>query len=110
MPCRDEDPRDTTNSFSVGFRDGFEIPPRRTSGGLSIVWKIGVQCEVGFCNENIVNLVLSSNPTNHQWMVSFVYGPPDWNNKANFWYKLTLAGHEFGGPWLCFDDFNVVMD
>lgn len=94
----------------MGFGDGFEIPPRGTSGGLAITWQIGGQCDVGICNENIANLVLSSDPLNRPWLLSFVYGPADWINKDYFLYDLAQDGNTFYGPCLCFGDFNAISD
>lgn len=82
----------------MGFGDGFEIPHRETSGGLSIAWKLGVHCESGFCNNHIVNLIVYSNPLAHHWLMSFVYGPTTWFNKDAFWYSLAQYGRYFEGP------------
>lgn len=39
--CLAEKVLETRSSFqSMGFSDGFEIPPRGTSGGLAITWQI----------------------------------------------------------------------
>lgn len=82
----------------MGFGDGFEIPPRGTSGGPSVAWNLGVLCDIDFCIDHIVNLILTSDPLNHHWMVYFVYGPPDCNSKDLFWYELAQCGSDFGGP------------
>lgn len=59
----------------MGFGDSFEIPTQGTNGGFSIAWKLGVNCETGFCNNHIVNLIVSSDPPEHPWLMSFLYGP-----------------------------------
>lgn len=48
------------------------------------MWTLGVRCDIGFCTFNIINLCLFSDPRNHPWMVSFVYGPTNWNDKVVF--------------------------
>ncbi|KAB1219218.1 hypothetical protein CJ030_MR3G001299 [Morella rubra] len=41
-------------------------------------------------------------------MLSIVYGPPYWHQKAAFWQKLQQTGEQFLGPWVLFGDFNAV--
>lgn len=52
--------------------------------------------------ENFVN---QSGPPNQPRVFSFVYGPPIWNAKANFWYELKSCG-----PCLYLGDFNAILN
>lgn len=75
-----------------------------------MAWKFGVGCKVGVCSFHVINLFLYYDPPNHPWMVSFVYGLTNWNNKDAFWYELEQYGSNFDGPWLCLGDFNALLD
>lgn len=72
------------NLQHVGFDHFFECPPRRKRGGLALVWKQGAELDVSFVNHHILTVVLYSDPCNQPWMISFVHGPTNWNEKDNF--------------------------
>lgn len=56
------------------------------------------------------NFVVQSDPPNQPRVFSFVYGPPIWNAKANFWYELKSCGNAFVGPCLYLGDFNAILN
>lgn len=41
-------------------------------------------------------------------MLSMIYGPPYWHQKAAFWEKLSSEGVKFQGPWAVMRDFNYI--
>lgn len=76
----------------MGFEKVLEITPLGKMGGLIVAWQNGVTVDVsGYCS-NFVNLIVRSNPSNHEWPLSFVYGPAVWSEKSLFWYSLENCG------------------
>lgn len=98
------------NLQKVGFDNFFECLPRGKSGGLALSWKQGVALDISFANNHIMNVALLFDPRNHPWMLSFVYGPNDCNEKFSFWYNLEEVGNSFAGAWLCPGDFNALLN
>lgn len=96
-------------SLQLGYVDVFEIPPRGRKGGLVVARRKGVILDVVYSNNHFVNLDLNSDPQGHPWLLTFVYGPTLWNEKAVFWYDLECCRNVFAGPWLCFGDFNSIF-
>ena len=47
-------------------------------------WKIGVDMEITFKSSNIINGLIFFDPINEPWLISFVYGPPNHNNRDLF--------------------------
>lgn len=40
------------------------------------------------------------------WLVTFVYAPPIWNHRLEFWNSLKTVARENNYPWLCVGDLN----
>lgn len=96
--------------LSLGFADMYEVTPRGFSGGTVVAWKKGVVVSVQQARAHFVNLLITSNPPDCNWLLSFVYGPTRWNEKSLFWYELPLSGANHGGPWLCLGYFNTIIN
>ncbi|KAK3012929.1 hypothetical protein RJ639_008632 [Escallonia herrerae] len=99
---------------ALGFYNQCLVPTsgeKRMSGGLCLAWKNGIDLEITFQNNNIINALVFSNPPPHNpWMLSVVYGPPHWCNKRMFWENLDHLGKSFPGPWMCIGDFNAISN
>nr|POE65785.1 hypothetical protein CFP56_38255 [Quercus suber] len=57
----------------------------------------------------MINGLVFSDPLNEPWLISFVYGPPNSNNRGSFWEAVEKVGGAFGGGWLRIGDFNHVF-
>jgi hypothetical protein len=80
-----------------------------STGGLCFGWKPGVDIEPTSQNQNLINLLVFSDPPNLPWMLSAIYGPPYKKMKRIFWEALHQTASSFSGPWLCMGDFNEVL-
>ncbi|KAK3033970.1 hypothetical protein RJ639_034134 [Escallonia herrerae] len=98
----------------LGFTNLYFVPPpsgiKKPAGGLCLAWKMGVDIEITFQNQNIINALVFSDPPTIPWMLSMVYEPPNWTNKRKFWDEMDTTAKAFNGPWLCMGDFNAVVD
>lgn len=65
--------------------------------------------EVVSFNENIISLSVYYDPSHSPWLLTVVYGPIICQQKFVFWESLHSVAADFGGPWLCLEDFNCVM-
>ena len=72
-------------------------------------WKNGVDIEITYKCCNMINGLIFSDPLYEPWLISFVYGPPNRNNRGPFWEAVENVGEVFGGGWLCIGDFNNVF-
>ena len=57
----------------------------------------------------MINGLVFFDPINEPWMTSFVYGPPNRNNRGPFWKAVEKVGDAFSGSWLYIGDFNHVF-
>uniref|UniRef100_A0A2N9HP69 Uncharacterized protein n=1 Tax=Fagus sylvatica TaxID=28930 RepID=A0A2N9HP69_FAGSY len=94
----------------LGFSQAVFVPPVGTAGGICFGWKPGVDIEPTFQSQNLINLLVFSDPPNKPWMLSAIYGPPYKKKKRKFWEDMHQIASSFSGPWLCFGDFNEVLN
>jgi hypothetical protein len=86
------------------------VAPIGSCGGLALTWRIGVELESFLTNKNNITAWCFSDPPNHPWILSYIYGPPEKLHKPAFWDSLIAVGEDFVSPWLCIGDFNFVLD
>ena len=63
-------------TYSLRFSQAVFVPPVGAAGGICFGWKPGVDIEPTFQNQNLINLLVFSDPPNKPWMLSAIYGPP----------------------------------
>ena len=93
----------------LGFVDIVYINPIRKVGGLCFAWKNDLDIEPLSSNNNLINVIIFSNPPNTPWMLSLVYGPPYFSLKANFRNNLETTINSFGGAWVGIGNFNRIL-
>lgn len=89
------------------FDKHFTIPPVGRSGGLALLW-----------NNNVDLLILDSSP-NHidvkminkrqSSYITFIYGPPQVENRQMFWDHITDIGQNRDEGWLITGDLNEIV-
>ena len=99
----------TDVTTSLGFPHAIFVPPMGSAGGLCFGWKPWVDIELTSQNQNLIILLVFSDPPNLPWMLSAIYGPPYKKMKRIFWEALHQTASSFSGPWLCMGDFNEVL-
>ncbi|XP_042950096.1 uncharacterized protein LOC122282211 [Carya illinoinensis] len=95
---------------SLGFHHFVAATASGKKGGLLLLWRPGVDIEPVNVNSNAISALVYSDPPNHPWLVSFVYAPAQWKQKASFWNHLNSIHNSFTGPWLCIGDFNDLQN
>ena len=72
------------------------------------MWKNNVQIEVMEFNKYVITVKILD-PSGDWYLVGF-YGPPYASKKRKAWENLCALLETFQEPWICFGDFNIVMD
>lgn len=95
--------------ISLGFAN-FEIVPARKkgAGGLCLAWRNGVELEILSSNDMAISAMIFSDPVQHPWLLTCIYGPPYKQDQYMFWDFLNQIGSTYSGPWLCLGDFNDI--
>ncbi|KAF7135399.1 hypothetical protein RHSIM_Rhsim08G0131400 [Rhododendron simsii] len=84
--------------------------PCGLSGGLALWWKDSVDIDVRLSTKNVIRCIISWPSITSTWLCSFVYAPPNWQQRAEFWVFFKEVHKDNSYPWLCFGDFNELMD
>ncbi|KAF5442124.1 hypothetical protein F2P56_037171 [Juglans regia] len=95
---------------SLGFHLFVHYPAECKKGRLLLLWRPGVEIEPVNININAISVLVYSDPTHQPWIITYVYAPAQWNNKAGFWSHLDSLYQAFPGPWICLGDFNDLID
>ena len=94
---------------SLGFFLMSHAPPTGSQGRLLLTWRHGVDLECFSISDNTIYTLCYSDPPNKPWLLTCLYGPPEWKNKPAFWESLLHEGNNYYGPWLCIGDFNMIL-
>ncbi|KAG5549991.1 hypothetical protein RHGRI_015079 [Rhododendron griersonianum] len=90
-------------------RDQCYMDPVGLLGGLALWWKDGIDVDVRFKSKNIFRCVVKWPSSPSSWLCTFIYAPPTWHQRVEFWDKLRRIYEENQFPWLCVGDFNELM-
>ena len=92
----------------VGFNEKVVIKTKGRAGGLCLMWKNNVQIEVVEFNKYMIAVKILD-PSGDWFLVGF-YGPPYAAKKRKASKNLCALLESFQDPWICFGDFNIVLD
>ncbi|WZY80122.1 hypothetical protein YC2023_026506 [Brassica napus] len=93
---------------SIQYPNYFSIPPVGLSGGLTLLWKQGVEIKIIESCAHFIDAEVVFKGTSS--FVTFVYGEPVAGNRADFWNTLTRVGANREEAWLLTGDFNDILD
>ncbi|KAH9717652.1 reverse transcriptase domain-containing protein [Citrus sinensis] len=79
------------------------------SGGLALCWSSEVHVNISsFSNHHIDAVVQSEN--GKYWRCTGIYGHPETQQKQHTWTLFRRLASLSDLPWLCFGDFNEILD
>lgn len=75
---------------SLHYMHYFSVPPIGLSGGLSLFWNDDIEITILDSSPNLIDTSIAyKGVTSH---VSFIYGAPAAENRAEFWSKVSAVG------------------
>lgn len=89
-------PMDTGSADPLHLLSQFALSGSR--GGLLLSWRLGVVLECFVLSKNHIYAWCYSDPPNHPWILSYVYGPLARRDKPAFWDSFTSVGENFASP------------
>ena len=92
----------------IGFPNFVAISSKGRAGGVCLFWANEIAVHVLEFNYNTI--VVTVTECNIVWFLIGFYGPPSHAKKMKVWVSLHGLLETIEGPWLCFGDFNVVID
>lgn len=93
---------------SLGFSQHLIVAAQGKSGGVCLFWSSDLLVEVLEFNNVMVAISIWDNV--HSWNLVGFYGPPAYKKRCKSWTNLMVLLGSFEDPWLCFGDFNMILD
>lgn len=91
-----------------GFYYCFAVDRVGHSGGLVVLWKRSVQCEIaGYSHRHIDVLFLENGSVS--WRLSCFYGYPDRTKRRKSWELIRRLANISSLPWYIWGDFNDLL-
>ena len=93
---------------SLGFSDQLIVAAKGRSGGICLFWSSSIVVDV--LEFNAVTVALNIHDHLCSWALVGFYGPPYHRKRIKAWTNLHALLQSITGPWLCFGDFNSILD
>jgi hypothetical protein len=93
---------------SLGFSEHLPVAAHGKSGGICLFWSSCIHVEVLEFNSVTIAISILDNICN--WTLVGFYGPPYYQKRMKAWTNLYGLLQSVEGPWLCFGDFNTVVE
>ena len=92
--------------LSMGYAKCFCVNSVGKAGGLALFWKLGVELEVIFSNNNVIASLIYSDPPATSWLLISVHGPLYIVKRRKFWALMAKIISGFSRHWLLIGDLN----
>ena len=93
---------------AIGFSGKLVVDAKGKAGGLCLMWKWGINLEVEEFNKNL--LAVKIKEALCEWLLVGFHKPPYPAKKRKVWENLCAILESFQGPWVCFGDFNYIVN
>ncbi|KAL9460747.1 hypothetical protein AB3S75_003870 [Citrus x aurantiifolia] len=95
--------------LKLNFKNCFAVSSNGKSGGLALLWDSDIRVSISSFSNHHIDAEVDNEDGNHMRCTG-VYGHPEKSQKKYTWTLLRrLAGLSLS-PWLCFGDFNEILN
>ncbi|XP_026448625.1 DNA-(apurinic or apyrimidinic site) lyase-like [Papaver somniferum] len=77
------------------------------SGGLAVLWKDGFPCDIICSKDNMVHIIITTDASKQECLLSYVYGSTQWELKKQQWEFLEDLSENIFQSWIVLGDLNV---
>ncbi|XP_026452102.1 uncharacterized protein LOC113352505 [Papaver somniferum] len=78
------------------------------SGGLWLLWQDDIDAEIISFSKNLIHLQVNQNGAFRRWNLFCVYGPPNRQERGEFWHSLSIYAQQVDGPKCFIGNFNAI--
>ncbi|KAL2929274.1 Lipoprotein PrgK [Bienertia sinuspersici] len=109
--CNTRGRNEDTGVKSVKNGEGTYVDSRGRSGGLGLLWKMGVEVWISSKSLHHIDCFVKGLFGDTMWRFTGFYGWPENAEKYLSWELLRelKASNNWDGPWLCAGDFNQIL-
>ncbi|XP_050365473.1 uncharacterized protein LOC126784002 [Argentina anserina] len=91
------------------FCKSFTVPPIDSAGGLCLWWNQDYTVVISDFSKNFVDTLITDPAIGQEFRVTWMYGPPYYEEKQEFWSKWYSSDQRNNIPWLVVGDLNEMM-
>lgn len=92
----------------MGFDFSFAVDREGRGGGLAILWRQVVNCQLMNYSANYINMEMV-HATKGKWRLTCFYGLPDRSRRREFWAMIRNLASMLNLPWCIIDDCNDML-
>jgi hypothetical protein len=92
----------------LGFADSFAVDRIGRSGGLALLWKNKVKCQIINYSQNFINIEIKYEDRS-PWRFTGFYGYPEHDRRRESWNLLRQLAQDVALPWCIMGDFNDML-
>lgn len=95
-------------SSRFGFSNFFSVDRQGRGGGIEVMWKQSMKCEVFDSSSNHVDIIATEG-SSITWRLTCYYGFPERERRREAWDFLRLLASKSQLPWCIIGDFNNLL-
>ncbi|RZC76593.1 hypothetical protein C5167_000712 [Papaver somniferum] len=81
-----------------------------TADDLALAWNDNIKLDILRANDNQIDALVHEKATNHQWMLSCLYGNPNKNQKTQSWEPFRELAKDVDIPWMVIGDLHFILN
>lgn len=93
----------------LGLYNCFVVGKSCMGGGLAMLWKDDLDLEIASYSNHHIDAIVRE-VDGKQWRCTGIYGHPEVGQKRHTWTLLKRLAGLFTYPWICFGDFNEILN
>ena len=93
---------------SIGFSEHLIVGAKGKAGGIGLFWLNTVSAEIVEFDSRTIAITVQDEFCS--WSLIGFYGPPYQAKRRKVWSNLHALLQSLNEPWMCFGDFNVVVE
>ena len=93
---------------SIGFSEHLIVSAKGKAGGIGLFWSNIVSTKIVEFDSRTIAITVRDEFCS--WSLIGFYGPPYQAKRRKVWSNLHALLQSLNEPWMCFGDFNVVVE
>ena len=93
---------------SIGFSEHLIVSAKGKAGGIGLFWSNIVSTKIVEFDSRTIAITVRDEFCS--WSLIGFYGPPYQAKRRKAWSNLHALLQSLNEPWMCFGDFNVVVE
>ena len=90
--------------------NGFFVDRPGLSAALALLWNEEVDLMIASYSRGHIDVIISDEESGLKWRLTSFYGHTDVVKRKGSWELLSMLSDNIHLPWLCFGDFNEVLE